>query len=90
MCRQPSFCQLRNGEIYVRYSQVADRERERIAKNVSRFAIVFPPSQTLSVPPAQGHWPKTTEGYAVSPVQYYIIVNVAKLNRQNLNGNFNP
>ena len=55
-------------------------ERERIAKNVSRFAL----------PPAQRHCAKTTEGYAVIPVQYYIIINVAKLNRQNLNGNFNP
>ena len=67
---------------------MADREREGIAKNVSRFAIVAP--LTLSVPPAQRHWPKTTEGYAVIPVQYYIIINAAKLNRQNLNRNFNP
>ena len=67
---------------------MADREREGIAKNVSRFAIVVP--LTLSVPPAQRHWPKITEGYAVIPVQYYIIINEAKLNRQNLNGNFNP
>ena len=65
-----------------------EREREGIAKNVSRFAIVVP--LTLSVPPAQKHGPKTTEGYAVIPVQYYIIRNQAKLNRQNLNGNFNP
>ena len=67
---------------------MADREREGIAKNVSRFAIVVP--LTLSVPPAQKHGPKTTEGYAVIPVQSYIIINQAKLNRQNLNGNFNP
>ena len=72
----------------MRYSQVTDREREGIAKNVSRFAIVVP--LTFSVPPAQRHWPKTTEGYTVIPVQYYIIINAAKLNRQNLNGNFNP
>ena len=67
---------------------MADREIAGIAKTVSRFAIVVP--LTLSVPPAQRHWPKTTEGYTVIPVQYYIIINVAKLNRQNLNGNFNP
>ena len=64
---------------------MADREREGIAKNVSRFAIVVP--LTLSVPPAQRHWPKTTERYAVIPVHYYTIINAAKLNRQNLNGN---
>ena len=67
---------------------MADREIAGIAKTVSRFGIVVP--LTLSVPPAQRHWPKTTEGYAVIPVQYYIIINAAKLNRQNLNGNFNP
>ena len=55
---------------------------------MSRFAIVVP--LTLSVPPTQRHWPQTTEGYAVIPVQYYIIINEAKLNRKNLNGNFNP
>ena len=67
---------------------MADREREGIAKNVSRFPIVVP--LKLSVPLAQRHWPKTTEDYAVIPVQYYIIINAAKLNQQNLNGNFNP
>ena len=67
---------------------MADREREGMAKNVSRFAIVV--ALTLSVPPAQRHWPKTLEGHAVIPVQYYIIINEAKLNRPNLNGNFNP
>ena len=67
---------------------MADREIAGIAKTVSRFGIVVP--LTLSVPPAQRHWPKTTEGYTVIPVQYYIIINVAKLNRQNFNGNFNP
>ena len=54
-------------------------------ENVSRFAIVVP--RTLSVPPAQRHWLETTKGYAVIPVQYY---SAAKLNRPNLNGNFNP
>ena len=49
-----------------------EREREGIAKNVSRFAINVP--LMLSVPPAQRYWPKTTEGYAVVPVQYYIIL----------------
>ena len=52
---------------------MADREIAGIAKTVSRFGIVVP--LTLSVPPAQRHWPETTEGYAVIPVQYYIILN---------------
>ena len=52
---------------------MADGEVKGISKNVSRFVIVVP--RTLSVPPAQRHWPETTEGYAEIPVQYYIILN---------------
>ena len=53
---------------------MADGEVKGISKNVSRFVIVVP--RTLSVPaPAQRHWPEITNGYAVIPVQYYIILN---------------
>ena len=58
--------------MYDTCSQVADREREGIAKKVSRFAIVV--ALTLSVTPAQRYWPKTTEDYAVIPVQYHTII----------------
>ena len=52
---------------------MADGEVKVISKNVSRIVIVVP--RTLSVPPAQRHWPEITNGYAVIPVQYYIILN---------------
>ena len=52
---------------------MADGEVKGISKNVSRFVIVVP--RTLSVPRTQRHWPEITNGYAVIPVQYYIILN---------------
>ena len=52
---------------------MADGEVKGISKNVSRFVVVVP--RTLSVPPTQRHWPEITNGYAVIPVQYYIILN---------------
>ena len=74
----------------VRWLIERERERERELPKMFPVLQLFFLLLTLSVPPAQRHWPKTTEGYAVIPVQYYIIINAAKLNRQNLNSNFNP
>ena len=65
-------------------------ERERELPKMFPVLHLFFLLLTFSVPPAQRHWPKTTEGYAVITVQYYIIINAANLSRQNLSGNFNP
>ena len=43
-------------------------ERERELPKMFPVLQLFFLLLTLSVPPAQRHWPETTEGYAVIPV----------------------
>ena len=57
--------------MYDTFRWLIERERE-LPKRFPLFAIVV--ALTLSVPPAQRYWPKTTEGYAVIPVQYHTII----------------
>ena len=64
-----------------------EREREGIAKNVSRFAIVVPLTQCATCTKILA---KNYQRLRCSSCSILHHNTAAKLNRQNLNANFNP